>query len=115
MESYKRPAKYGSFRKMVGVFQLAQSFITILLIHLSVVFGVYLIIKSRYNATEQDFIQGAGVLVMVCGVLVSLLWRFIAKLATKRILILADIDDGLLSKREGFTKHEHGTQQELQR
>lgn len=99
---------------MLRVFGLAQTFITILLAHLSVVFGVYLIIKSRANPTAGSFILGTGVVVMVCGLLVSVLWRFIAKLATEGMLILADIADGLSSNREGFRNPKHGTRQKLQ-
>jgi len=99
---------------MVGVFQLLQLFSIILLVHLSVVLGVYLIIKSRSNPTAGSFILGSGVVVMVCGLLVSVLWRFIAKLATEGMLILADIADGLSSNRDGFRNQEHGTRQNLQ-
>ena len=99
---------------MVKLFRLAQSFVTILLVHLSVVFGVYLIIKSRSNPTAGSFILGTGVVVMVCGLMVSVLWRFIAKLATEGMLILADIADGLSSNREGLRNQKHGTRQNLQ-
>lgn len=114
MENYRSLTRYGPFRKMVKVFGLAQTFITILLVHLSVVFGVYLIIKSRSNPTAGSLILGTGVVVMVCGLLVSVLWRFIAKLATEGMLILADIADGLSSNRDGFRNQKHGTRQNLQ-
>ena len=99
---------------MLRVFGLAQTFITILLVHLSVVFGVGLIIKSRATATAGNLILGTGVVVMVCGLLVSVLWRFLAKLATEGMLILADIADGFSSNRDGFRNQNHGTRQKLQ-
>jgi hypothetical protein len=99
---------------MVKVFGLVQTFITIFLVHLSVVFGVYLIIKSRSHPAAGGFVLGTGIAVMVCGLLVSVLWRFLAKLATERMLILADIADGISPSRDGFRNQKHGTRQNLQ-
>lgn len=96
MDKYRRPTQHINFRKTLRLFDLARTFITILLVHLSVVFGVYLLIKSRSYPTDgSGFIQAVGMVVMVCGLLTSFFWRFISKLATEGLLMLADIADGL--------------------
>jgi hypothetical protein len=114
MQAEERISQLQHFRKMVRLFTLVQTFFMILLAHLSVVFGVYLIIKSRSNSTAGSFILGTGVVVVLCGLLVSVLWRFLAKLATEGMLILAEIADGLSSNRDGFRNQKHGTRQNLQ-
>jgi hypothetical protein len=113
MESNPPPSQYDSFRKKVKVFALVNTFITILLVHLSVVSGIYIVVKSRSGSITGGLIL-EGVIVMVWGLLVSVFWRFMAKLATEAMLILADIADGLSPRREGLTKRVHGTRQNLQ-
>ena len=79
---------------MVRLFGLVQTFITTLLVHIPVVFGIYLLIEARPHPDTKHFIQSIGIGVIVFGFLFSCYWRFITKLATEGLLILADIADG---------------------
>jgi chromate transport protein ChrA len=100
MEKHQRISQYGTFRKMVKLFGLAQTFVTILLVHLSLVLGFYLIIEARSHPDSRQFIQGVGLAVIVCGLVLSFLWRFIAKLGKEGMLVMADIADGLFQMRK---------------
>jgi hypothetical protein len=91
---------------MVKLLGFIQIFITIALVHL--------MIKSHSAPTEGHFIQVMGIIVMICGPLVCVLWRFLAELATEGMLILADIADGLSSTREGLRNRKYGKRLSLQ-
>jgi len=81
----------------------------------TVVLGVYLLIEARTHPASKQFIQGVGITVIVCGLLVSYCWRFIAKLATEGLLILADIADGFFQQRKAaLTCQMNGTRQKFQ-
>ena len=92
--------QYGKFRKMVKFFGLAQTFVTILMVHLSLVLGFYVMIEARSYPDIRQFIQGVGLVAIVCGLSLSFLWRFIAKLGTEGLLVIADIADGLFQIRK---------------
>lgn len=101
MINNSKTSRYGAFRKRVKVFGLVQTFITILLVQISLVLGIYILLKARSHPDIKQFIQAIGVAVMTCGLLASFFWRFISKLATEGLLILADISDARFRERFG--------------
>ena len=97
---------------MVKVFALAQSFLNIFLAQLSVVIGVYLIIKSRSCPTGGNFIQGIGVAVIVFGLLGSVFWKLITNLATEGMLLMADLADDFFQQRKDSLSHKQSKKAE---
>lgn len=102
----RKTSRYGTLRKLVKFFGLAQTFFTILLAHLSVVLGIYLLIYVPAHPANRRILQAFGVAVILCGLLMSFLWRFLSKLTTEGLLMLADIADGLSQqKREEIVQN----------
>ena len=78
--------------------------------------GIYLLMEARTHQDMKQFIQGFGISVIVCGLLVSFWWRFIAKLAIEGLLMLADIADGFFQQRKAaLTCQMNGTRQKFHR
>lgn len=112
MEKHRRLSQSSNFRKLVRVFGFFQTFITIFFVHLSLVFGFQLIIKSRSYAKEGNFIQGIGVAVIVFGLLGSVFWKLITNLATEGMLLMADIADDFFQQRKDSLSHKQSKKAE---